>query len=137
MKYVIKKILCVILTVLFLLGISFAVRFILVGSGSAGDKGGAAPDVSGYDTAAKRVESAAAAVAGVTRNVREASGEVRISINDVGIIRGAAFDIADGTVGALAGADRIADGIQFIMGILDDAEKRNTEMEAMGDSRLD
>jgi len=104
---------------------------------STGYQAGASADVSGYDTAAERAERAARAVAETAGNVAEAAGELRIGIDEVGSISGIAGDIGEGTDRALDGVGGLADGVQRIMGIMDGAEKRSAEMEAVSYRRMD
>jgi len=137
MENAVKKILRIFIICFLLFCFGFAAGYLFNRAGNNGYQAGAAADVSGYDTAAKRVEKSAAAIRDASANVAEAAGEIRINIDDVGIIASAAGDIRDGTVRALDGNLRIESGIQFIMGILDEAEKRNTEMEEVSDFGMD
>ena len=137
MKINVKKVFRVIAFILLLFCLGFVCGYLFDRSGNAGDTRRTAADVGGYDAAAKRIESAAGFVADAAGNVREASGEIRIIIDDVGNVREIACGIADGTVRALDGSWEIEDGIRRVVGILDDAEKRNKKMEEFGDSELD
>ncbi|MCL2186530.1 MAG: hypothetical protein FWB86_11890 [Treponema sp.] len=101
------------------------------------NQAGAGADVGGYDKAASRVERAAESVRGAARSVNEAAGEVRIGIGEAGNIAEIAGDIRDGTVRALDRACGIEGGIQLITRILDEAEKRNPQMEEAGGIGLD
>ncbi|MCL2252556.1 MAG: hypothetical protein FWC12_11685 [Treponema sp.] len=104
---------------------------------SDSDTQGVAADVGGYDTAAERVERAASAIGDAAEYVREAAGEVRISIDEAGSIGEIARDIGSGTDRALDGLSDIEDGIQRVMGILGIAEKRNAEMETTRNNGMD
>ena len=125
----VKKNICVIAACVLLFCADFACGYLFNGIGNTGNQAGVAADVRGYDEAAKRIENAAGAVADVTRNVSEAAGAVRINIDDAGSIREIAGDIGKGAVIALDGIGRIEGGIRIIGIILDEAEKRNAEME--------
>jgi hypothetical protein len=132
-----KKIFRRVIVGLFLFCFGFCAGHLFDRIRNAGNPRGAAADVGGYDSAAQRVERAVAAVGDATGKAREASGEIRISIGDVGNIGIIAEDIGSGVVRALDGLGDFEDGIQSIMGILDKAEKRNTKMETAYSSRMD
>ena len=129
MKSSVKKVMRNIIVCMLLLMLGFCGGYLFDRVRSGVNQAGTAADVRGYDEAAKRIERAEAAIGDATGSVRAASGEVRISISDAGRIREIAGDVADGNDRALSGVVDIADGIQRVMGILDDAEKRNKEME--------
>ena len=107
----------------------FAGGRLLDGLGNTIGQAGAGADVGGYDKAASRIERAAESVRSASRNVGEAAGEVRIGIGEAGGIGEIAGNIGEGTGRALDGVGGIAVGIQFIARVLDEAEKRNAEME--------
>ena len=137
MKNAVKENLFFIVIIILLYGLGFAAGYLFDRAGNTGYQGGAAADVSGYDSASQRVEKSAAAIRDASASVAEAAGEVRNSIDDVGIITSAVGDIRDGTDRALDRTSRVESRVQFIMGILDEAEKRNTEMEEVSDIWLD
>jgi hypothetical protein len=137
MQSVVKKIIRIVIACLLLFIAGFASGVVFNRCRSSSNTAGVTADVSGYNTAAQRIEYTARAVEDAARNVSGAQGEVRISIDDVGSITRVAYDIADGTDSALVGTSRITDGVQRIMGILDEAEKRDAKMEASGGDRLD
>jgi hypothetical protein len=115
----------------------FAGGYLFNARGIPSDPAGAGADVANYDAAQERVSRAADEIRGAACNVRDASAEVRIGINDAGDIRDASLGVTDGIDRALYGAGQLEDGIQRVMGILDAAEKRNAEVEKDSYSRLD
>jgi len=137
MKSSAKKVLLVIAACLLLFCLGFACGYLFDRIGIPGDTTGAAADVSGYETAAQRVERAKTAIDDVAGNVREAAGEVRISIDEAGSIGEIARDIGSRTDRALDGLGGLENGIQRVMGIMDAAEKRNAEMETAGSNGMD
>jgi len=137
MKGVVKKVIYVIVACLLLLGINIGARYIFDGTRGTRNKTGTAADVGKYDAASERVERAAGAISDAAENVRGAHREVRISINEIGNIGNVARDIGDGINRTLDGTSDIADGIQRVMGILYEAEKRNAEMETASNNRMD
>jgi len=137
MKTGVKKVMRRIAAGLLFFCAGFASGYLFDRCGNSINQAGITADVSGYDEAAKRVESAKAAIGDAAGKIREAQREVGISIDDAGNIAGLACGIRDGNVRALDGAGRIEDGIRFIMGILDEAEKRNAAMEEVGNNGVD
>ena len=137
MKSNVKKVMRYIIAGLLLFCIGFAAGYFSDRGRNSIHKAGITADVSGYDEAAKRIESATAAIRNVTRNVREAQGEVRIGVDEAGNIGGVAYDIREGAGRALDGAGDIESGIRLIVGILDEAEKRNAEMEEDSNNGVD
>jgi len=137
MKNAAKKVLVIIVIVVFLFGSGFGCGYFTYRNRNTGNTHGITADVRNYDEAAERVERAAGAVSDAARNVGEAAGEIRISIEAAGRIGEIAGDIRDGVEGAASGAGELADRIQRVMGILDAAEKRSAENESTGNNGLD
>jgi len=133
----VKKILRGIVIILFVFIIGFCFGYLFDRIRGSGNQAGTRADVSVYDEASQRVERAANEIRNAAGNVREATGEIRIGINEAGSIASVARDIGRGNTNALDGLSGIENGIQHIMGILDDAEKRNAEMENACDNRMD
>ena len=132
-----KKVMRNIIAGLLLFCLGFCSGYLFNRVRSAVYKAGAAADVRGYDEAEKRIERAASAVSDAAASVSEASGEVRISVNDVGIIREISGDIERGNVVSLDGLGDLEDGVRRVIGIIDEAEKRNEKMENDRDIRMD
>jgi len=137
MKKDVKKNICIIGICMFIFCFGFGAGYLFNGAGNKFHQAGAAPDVRGYGAASARVEHAAEAVADTARNVSEASGEVKLGIDDAGRITKIAGNITSGAIRAADGVGRITDGIHHIMGILGETEKRNTKVEAYRGIRMD
>jgi len=137
MKSAVKKVICNIFIGLFLFSLGFCFGYLFDRIRVSGNQAGTAADVSGYDKASQRIERAANEIRNAAGNVREASGEIRIGIDEAGSIGDVARDIGRGNANAFVGLGGIESGIQHIMGIMDEAEKRNAEMENACDSRMD
>jgi hypothetical protein len=137
MRDVLKTIAFIFTAGFFLFGSGFTCGYLFNRARSTGSQAGAFADVRNYDAAAGRIEYAAGTVENAARNIGEAAGEVRISVGEAGSIGDIAGGIGGGISRALDGAGSIAGGVQRIMAILDDAEKRNAEMETAGVNRMD
>jgi len=130
MKNNVKKVMRNIIIILLLFSLGFCVGYLFNRARAGINKTGTEADVRDYDEAAQRIERAEAAIG-------DAAGEVRISIDEAGIIREVAGNIERGNDRALDGVSGIADGIQRVMEILDKAEKRSADMEGGGNVGLD
>ncbi|MCL2808644.1 MAG: hypothetical protein FWD24_01120 [Treponema sp.] len=131
MKDAVKKNMRVVIIYLLLFCFGFCVGYLFDRIGNRINQAGAAADVGKYDKASERVERAADAIINAAGNVAEAAREVRVGFDEAGRIGNIAGDIADGVNSAYGGAYELADGIRRVMGILDEAEKRNATVEAV------
>jgi len=137
MKSSVKKIMRNIIIGVLLFSLGFCFGYLFDRIRVSGNQAGAAADVSGYDEASRRIERAASEIRNAAGKVSGASGEIKIGYDEAGIIANVAFDIGRGNENALDGLSDLEDGIQRVMGILGDAEKRSKEMEAACGCRMD